>query len=129
MRDCPPTLQGAPTTHRRLLYRKSRDLGDLESVFTSTVEDSMSATGYQPGPVDEEDKPYQSYNEKAKRMNQKKRVVLKGSGKTNVSYKNISKKRRRYFSDLYTTLLDSSWTYCVIMFTTSFYGSWTVFGK
>ena len=89
----------------------------------------MSATDWQHGPVDEEDKPYQSYNEKAKRMNQKKRVVLKGSGKTNVSYKNISKKRRRYFSDMYTTLLDSSWTYCVIMFTTSFYGSWTVFGK
>merc|ERR1719422_1598996 len=60
-------------------------------------------------------------------MNQKKRVVLKG-GMTNVSYKNISKKKRRYFSDLYTTLLDSSWSYCVVMFTTSFYGSWLMFG-
>ena len=77
---------------------------------------------------------------------------------TNVSYKNISKKKRRYFSnlhttlldwlvdwlilierliavstfryfsDLYTTLLDSSWSYCVVMFTTSFYGSWIIFG-
>merc|ERR1719285_1541380 len=57
----------------------------------------------------------------------KERVVLKG-GMTNVSYKNISKKKRRYFSDLYTTLLDSSWSYCVVMFTTSFYGSWIIFG-
>ena len=48
---------------------------------------------------------------------------------TNVSYKNISKKKRRYFSDLYTTLLDSSWSYCVVMFTTSFYGSWIIFGQ
>ena len=48
---------------------------------------------------------------------------------TNVSYKNISKKKRRYFSDLYTTLLDSSWSYCVVMFTTSFYGSWIIFGE
>ena len=50
---------------------------------------------------------------------------------TNVSYKNISKKKRRYFSDLYTTLLDSSWSYCVVMFTTSFYGSnlWDIFSK
>ena len=48
---------------------------------------------------------------------------------TNVSYKNISKKRRRYFSDLYTTLLDAPWTYCVIMFSTSFYGSWLFFGE
>ena len=31
------------------------------------------------------------------------------SGNTAVTYKNISKKRRRYFSDLYTTLLDTSW--------------------
>merc|ERR1719348_1102625 len=60
-------------------------------------------------------------------MNKKKRVVLK-DGFTNVTYKNISKKRRRYISDLYTTLLDSSWTYCVLMFTTSFYGSWILFG-
>ena len=57
-----------------------------------------------------------------------KRVVLRG-GSTSVTYKNISKKRRRYFSDLYTTLLDSSWTYCVLMFTTSFYGSWLFFGS
>jgi len=57
-----------------------------------------------------------------------KRVVLKG-GSTSVTYKNISKKRRRYFSDLYTTMLDSSWNYCVLMFTTSFYGSWFFFGS
>jgi len=70
---------------------------------------------------------YESTHQKVKKMNKKKRVVLK-DGLTNVTYKNISKKRRRYISDLYTTLLDSSWTYCVLMFTTSFYGSWILFG-
>merc|ERR1712013_629538 len=60
-------------------------------------------------------------------MNKRKRVVLK-NGLTNVTYKNISKKRRRYVSDLYTTLLDSSWTKLVFLFTTSFYGSWMMFG-
>merc|ERR1719233_1422559 len=60
-------------------------------------------------------------------MNKRKRVVLK-NGLTNVTYKNISKKRRRYVSDLYTTLLDSSWTKLVFLFTTSFYGSWVMFG-
>merc|ERR1712013_440240 len=70
---------------------------------------------------------YESTQKKVKKMNKKKRVVLK-DGLTNVTYKNISKKRRRYISDLYTTLLDSSWTYCVLMFTTSFYGSWIMFG-
>jgi len=75
----------------------------------------------------DEESLYESTHQKVKKMNKKKRVVLK-DGLTNVTYKNISKKRRRYISDLYTTLLDSSWTYCVLMFTTSFYGSWILFG-
>jgi len=75
----------------------------------------------------DEESLYESTQKKVKKMNKKKRVVLK-DGLTNVTYKNISKKRRRYISDLYTTLLDSSWTYCVLMFTTSFYGSWIMFG-
>merc|ERR1719427_1957291 len=61
-------------------------------------------------------------------MNKRKRVVMKG-GITNVTYKNISKKKRCFFSDLYTTLLDSSWTFSVIMFSASFYGSWLFFGS
>ena len=68
-----------------------------------------------------------SSSEKIKTMNKRKRVVLK-DGSTNVTYKNISKKRRRYISDLYTTLLDAPWSFCVFMFTTSFYGSWILFG-
>ena len=75
----------------------------------------------------DEESLYETTHQKMKKMNKRKRVVLK-DGLTNVTYKNISKKRRRYISDLYTTLLDSSWTYCVLMFTTSFYGSWIVFG-
>merc|ERR1719474_9228 len=75
----------------------------------------------------DEESLYESTQKKVKKMNKKKRVVLK-DGLTNVTYKNISKKRRRYISELYTTLLDSSWTYCVLMFTTSFYGSWILFG-
>merc|ERR1719483_1904045 len=60
-------------------------------------------------------------------MNKKKRVVLK-DGLTNVTYKNISKKRRRYISDLYTTLLDSPWHWCIFIFVVGFYGSWILFG-
>ena len=39
-----------------------------------------------------------SANYEKKQMNKRKRVVKKG-GSTSVTYKNISKKRRRYFSD------------------------------
>ena len=76
---------------------------------------------------EDDDSLFETVKQKRRKMNKKKRVVLK-NGLTNVSYKNISMKRRRYVSDLYTTLLDSSWTYIVLMFTTSFYGSWIVFG-
>ena len=75
----------------------------------------------------EEEEPVRDFKKKRQSMNKKKRVVLK-EGLTNVAYKNISNKRRRYFSDLYTTLLDSSWGYCVILFSASFYGSWLLFG-
>jgi len=75
----------------------------------------------------DDDSLFETVKQKRRKMNKKKRVVLK-NGLTNVSYKNISMKKRRYVSDLYTTLLDSSWTYIVLMFTTSFYGSWIVFG-
>ena len=67
-----------------------------------------------------------STSQEKRLMNQRKRIVRKG-GLTNVIYKNISKKRRRYFSDLYTTLLDSPWRYCVLMFAASFYFSWLLF--
>ena len=64
--------------------------------------------------------------QKFRKYDKLKRVVQK-DGTTSVLYKNISKKRRRYFSDFYTTLLDSSWSYCVLMFASSFYGSWVFF--
>jgi hypothetical protein len=52
----------------------------------------------------QEDTSSLSTEQQKKEMNKRKRVVMKG-GMTNVSYKNISKKRRRYISDLFTTLL------------------------
>ena len=63
-----------------------------------------------------------------RRMNKKMRVVQK-AGVTNVTYKNISKKRRKYISDLYTTLLDASWGQCVLLFSASFFTSWIMFAS
>ena len=79
------------------------------------------------GRLEVDDEEHVTMSKEKKKMNEKKRVIMKG-GSTSVTYKNISKKRRRYFSDLYTTLLDSSWSYCVLMFMASFYFSWLLFG-
>jgi len=103
------------------------DLGIIP-VMMNTMKKRTPITRMRKNVIDtDEESLYESTHQKVKKMNKKKRVVLK-DGLTNVTYKNISKKRRRYISDLYTTLLDSSWTYCVLMFTTSFYGSWILFG-
>jgi len=63
-----------------------------------------------------------------RRMNRKMRVVQK-AGLTNVTYKNISKKKRKYFSDLYTTLLDASWCQGVLLFSACFFASWFLFAS
>ena len=86
-----------------------------------------SVTRTRPDHDTDEESLYETMPQKLQKMNKKKRIVRKG-GLTNVTYKNISKKRRRYISDLYTTLLDSSWTYVVLLFASSFYGSWIMFG-
>ena len=86
-----------------------------------------SLTRARPDHDTDEESLYETMPQKLQKMNKKKRIVRKG-GLTNVTYKNISKKRRRYISDLYTTLLDSSWSYVVLLFASSFYGSWIMFG-
>ena len=47
----------------------------------------------------------------AKRRKRYLRRVVEKSGEPNIQYKNISKRRRKYFSDLYTTLVDSRYDY------------------
>ena len=47
----------------------------------------------------------------AKQRKRYLRRVVEKSGEPNIQYKNISKRRRKYFSDLYTTLVDSRYLY------------------
>jgi hypothetical protein len=48
------------------------------------------------------------FRQQSKRHAKMRRVTDK-NGFANVTYKNVSQKRRRYFSDIYTTLVDSTW--------------------
>ena len=57
----------------------------------------------------------------------KRRRVVEKSGDPNIQYKNISKRRRKYLSDLFTTLVDSSWIETLLLFATSFYLTWLIF--
>ena len=66
--------------------------------------------------------------DRKRRMNKRMRVVQK-SGVTNITYKNISKKKRKYFSDLYTTLLDATWGQCILLFSACFFTSWLLFAS
>jgi len=53
--------------------------------------------------------------------------VIEKNGQCNVEYKQISKKRRRFITDAYTTLIDSSWPNTLLTFAASFYLTWLAF--
>jgi len=100
---------------------QNKDLA-IRAFLSAGISTALPTTG--PAMVDQEY--HLSESEAKQAMNKMKRIVLKG-GETSIKFKNISKKKRKYFSDLYTTLLDTSWVICVLLFTTSFYLSWLIF--
>jgi hypothetical protein len=57
---------------------------------------------------------------------QQKRLFFK-NGNINISRSNIKKRRRRYITDLFTTLIDLKWRYNLIIFFLGFLISWTSF--
>ena len=55
-----------------------------------------------------------------------KRLFFK-NGNINISRSNIQKRRRRYLTDIFTTLIDLKWRYNIIVFLLGFFISWTFF--
>jgi len=56
----------------------------------------------------------------------RKRIVSK-KGHINIGKTKVSKRRRRFLSDIFNTLLDMKWRYVHIIFFFSFIGSWLFF--
>nr|CDQ05901.1 BMA-IRK-2, isoform e [Brugia malayi] len=54
------------------------------------------------------------------------RLVQKG-GICNISLVNVPKQRRKYFSDIFTTVIEIRWRWTLLFFATSFIASWTFF--
>ena len=85
--------------------------GPLKSSFSSgalSLKNSMSIRG------------------KSAKKQQQKRLFFK-NGNINISRCNIDKRRRRYFSDIFTTLIDLKWRYTIIIFLLGFFCSWVFF--
>lgn len=57
---------------------------------------------------------------------QQKRLFFK-NGNINISRCNIDKRRRRYLTDIFTTLIDLKWRYNILVFVLGFFVSWTLF--
>lgn len=57
-----------------------------------------------------------------------KRRALFKNGDCNIILANVSKLRRRYLQDLFTTLVDAQWRWTLFVFCTSFLLSWLAFG-
>jgi len=56
----------------------------------------------------------------------RKRVVSK-KGHVNIGKTRVSKRRRRYLSDFFNTMLDIKWRYVHLIFFMAFIGSWFIF--
>ena len=110
------------------LIKSDLETATRDSAIKAFLDAGISTALPLPSPTNAVLEDYMSERYEKRAMNKMKRVVMKG-GETSINYKNISKKKRKYFSDLYTTLLDTSWSYCVIMFTASFYLSWLMFAN
>lgn len=57
-----------------------------------------------------------------------KRRALYKNGECNIILENVSKLRRRYLQDLFTTLVDARWRWTLCVFVMSFLLSWLAFG-
>lgn len=64
-------------------------------------------------------------------MNTNKKVTQRRlffkNGNINISRSNIEKRRRRYLTDIFTTLIDLKWRYNIIVFLLGFFVSWMFF--
>ncbi|PAA84473.1 hypothetical protein BOX15_Mlig033444g2, partial [Macrostomum lignano] len=60
------------------------------------------------------------------RMRGYDRLVMK-NGKCNVVHSNVRKRKRRYFGDIFTTLVDMKWRYCLAVFFSAFFSCWLLF--
>jgi potassium inwardly-rectifying channel subfamily J len=57
-----------------------------------------------------------------------RRRALFKNGECNIVLANVSKLRRRYMQDLFTTLVDAQWRWTLLVFCASFVLSWLIFG-
>jgi len=58
---------------------------------------------------------------------QRRRIVSK-HGDCNIQLYRLSKKRRKFIKDVFTTCVDMRWRWTLLAFVASFFISWTVFG-
>jgi hypothetical protein len=65
-------------------------------------------------------------NAAATKKLQQKRLFFK-NGNINISRCNIDKRRRRYLTDIFTTLIDLKWRYNLLVFLLGFFISWMFF--
>ena len=54
-------------------------------------------------------------------------LSIKKGGQCNIQLKNVRKKRKLFFKDIFTTAVDIEWRYTLLAFAAAFFVSWTVF--
>jgi len=96
---------------------------------TANVEYPVQANGHQPVVI-----PVAKHNTRKSHLTspsiyrKAKRRALYKNGECNIVLANVSKLRRRYMQDLFTTLVDARWRWTLGVFVMSFLLSWLAFG-
>jgi potassium inwardly-rectifying channel subfamily J len=70
----------------------------------------------------------QNNNNNNNKKLQQKRLFFK-NGNINISRSNIDKRRRRYLTDIFTTLIDLKWRYNLLIFCLGFFSTWVAFAS
>eukprot|EP00095_Tigriopus_kingsejongensis_P006162 maker-scaffold40_size501252-snap-gene-2.14 protein:Tk06162 transcript:maker-scaffold40_size501252-snap-gene-2.14-mRNA-1 annotation:"hypothetical protein DAPPUDRAFT_311738" len=120
----PTTFNVMPEQSRKLSYSLS-DHGNFGEAFHrwKTLEDAEVKDSQ----LLQDETATSFFSKFRKKPRSKKRRVCEKGGDANVQYKNISKKKRRYLTDIYTTLVDSSWGLSLTLFAGSFYLTWSMY--
>lgn len=96
----------------------------LDSADGSDTMDTINSTFYSTGAIGQGQDVAHRGRLYARRH--KRRLVFK-DGECNISLSNISKRKRRYLGDIFTTMLDMRWRYNLILFTLAFVITWLGF--
>lgn len=127
----------APDVHRAILPTSPTRLSDVTSLtqsstLTRLVPDSKGDASVPDGP-DSAAVEALAMAERGRKFSvamhhqERSRRLVQKSGDCNVAAKNVTKRKRKFLADLFTTMVDLRWRWHIVAFVAVFVVTWTLF--